>query len=82
MANEARGMGFEFQPECILIAMRHRLPIAEVPVVFTNRTKGKSKLGLPQTVSYVLFFLTSLVAFRLGLGRFSKVGADDVPSAQ
>ena len=76
--NEARGKGFEFQPECILIAMRHHLPIVEVPVVFTERTQGKSKLGFTQTVNYILFLLGSLLAFRFGVGRFSKISDRNV----
>ena len=78
VVNEARGKGFEFQPECILIAMRHGLPIAEVPIVFTERTRGKSKLRFAQTVGYILFFLTSLVTFRLRVGRFARTVTKDI----
>ncbi len=78
VVKEARGKGFEFQPECILIAMRHHLPIAEVPIVFTERTQGKSKLGFAQTVSYILFSLGSMLTFRFRLGRFSRISDDNV----
>ena len=72
VVRESRGRDFEFQPECVLIAMAHRLPIVEVPITFTARTEGRSKLGLAQELRLLAFFLWALIAFRAGLGRFSR----------
>ena len=72
VVGESRGRHFEFQPECVLIAMKHRLPVVEVPITFAARAKGKSKLGLLQQGRLLAFFLWALVAFRPGLGRFSR----------
>ena len=71
VVQEARGRDFEFQPECVLIAMKHRLPIVEVPIAFTARSEGRSKLGPVQQLRLLSFFLWALIAFRPGLGRFS-----------
>ena len=67
-----RSEGFEFQPECTLIAMHHGLSIVETPIIFNDRTLGKSKLTLLQTLNYISFFLVTLVVFRLRIGRFSR----------
>ena len=72
VVRESRGRGFEFQPECVLIAMKHRLPVVEVPIAFTARTDGRSKLGPVQHIQLLAFFLWALIAFRPGLGRFSR----------
>ena len=70
---ESRAMDFEFQPEAILIAMRHGVRIVEVPIIFRARTEGRSKLGAAQTIRWLLFFIRALVTFRLRMGRFSRV---------
>ena len=72
VVKESRGRDFEFQPECILIAMRHGLRIVEVPIIFTGRAEGKSKLGLAQSMRWLLFFLGAFIGFRLRIGRFSR----------
>ena len=72
VVRESRGRDFEFQPECVLIAMKHRLAIVEVPITFTARTEGKSKLGPAQDLRLLAFFVWALIAFRPGLGRFSR----------
>ena len=73
VVKESRGRDFEFQPECILIAMRHGLRIVEVPIIFTRRAEGKSKLGLAQNLKWALFLISAVIAFRLRIGRFSRV---------
>ena len=70
---ESRGRDFEFQLECVLIAMRHGLHIVEVPIVFTGRVQGTSKLGPVQNIRWALFFVGALISFRLRIGRFSRV---------
>ena len=71
VVREGRGRDFEFQPECVLIAMKHRLPIVEVAISFAPRAGGRSKLGPAQQIRLLGFFLWALIAFRPGLGRFS-----------
>ena len=72
MVTETRGRDFEFQPEGILLAKRRGLHIAEVPITFTGRAAGESKLGLARSAKYVLLLLGILVAYKLRLGRFSR----------
>ena len=71
--NESRGRDLEFQPECILIAMRHGLRIVEVPIIFSARAEGRSKVGIQQHVRWLLFFLKAVITFRLRIGRYSRV---------
>ena len=73
VVSEARGRDFEFQPECILLAMRHGLRILEVPILFVGRSEGKSKLGLTQNIRWLLFAIGAIVSFRLRIGRFSRI---------
>ena len=73
VVSESRGRDFEFQPECILIAMSHGLRIVEVPITFTGRTEGKSKLGPVQILKWLLFVSTILIPFKLRMGRFSRI---------
>lgn len=73
VVSESKGRDFEFQPECVLIAMRHGLRIVEVPIVFTAREAGRSKVGVVQNIRWLLFFIGALVGFRLRIGRFSRV---------
>ena len=72
VVSESRGRDLEFQPECILIAMRHGLRIVEVPIIFTGRAAGKSKVGVVQHIRWLLFFIGALIGFRLRMGRFSR----------
>ncbi len=72
VVKESRARDFEFQPECILIAMRHGLRIVEAPFTFTARTEGKSKLGPVQNVRWLLFFLGAFFTYKLRIGRFSR----------
>ena len=73
VVRESRGRDLEFQPECILIAMRHGLRIVEVPIIFSARAEGRSKVGMQQHVRWLLFFLKAAITFRLRIGRFSRV---------
>ena len=76
VVNRSRARGFEFQPESTLVAMCNGLKISEVPVHFTERTLGESKLGARQALKGLLFFIMALLLYRLRLGRFSK-GKED-----
>ena len=73
VVEESRARDYEFQPECLLIAMGHGLPIVEVPIVFTGRAEGKSKLGMAQNVRWLLFFVGAVFSYRLRIGRYSRV---------
>ena len=75
MVAETRGRDFEFQPECILIAMKYGLRIVEVPIIFTGRAQGKSKLGMAQNIKWALFFIGAVISLRLRIGRFSRLGS-------
>ena len=72
LVDETRARDFEFQPEAVLIAMRHGLPIVEVPIIFSGRAEGRSKLGMVQYFRWALFFIEAVVSSRLRFGRFSK----------
>ena len=61
---ESRARDYEFQPEAALIALRHALRIVEVPIIFTGRAEGKSKLGMAQNLSWLVFLVRSLVVLR------------------
>ena len=69
---ESRARGFEFQPEALLIAMRHGLRVVEVPIVFRSRGSGRSKLGMGDNFRWLLFFAGAALRFRLRIGRFSR----------
>ena len=70
--DRARGAGYEFVPEAMLVALSAGLRVVEVPITFTDRRLGESKLGRAQAVSDILHSLASVVQFRLGVGRFSR----------
>ena len=71
---ESRARDYEVQPESVLIARRHRLRISTLPITFTGRTEGKSKLGMVHNLRWVVFFLGAVLSVRLGMGRFARVG--------
>ena len=71
--NESRSKDFEFQPESILIAMRHGLAIREIPVVFLARLHGTSKIRGRHYIRWGMFFLFALISIRFGIGRFAKI---------
>ena len=71
---ESRARDYEVQPESVLIVRRHRLRISTLPITFTGRTEGKSKLGMVHNLRWVVFFLGAVLSVRLGMGRFARVG--------
>ena len=73
VVREGRATDYEIQPESVLIIRRHRLRIATIPITFTGRVEGKSKLGTVQNLRWGLFLLRALVSVRLGIGRFARV---------
>lgn len=45
LVQDVRSDGYAFQVESLYVARKRGMRIAEVPIVFENRTVGKSKLG-------------------------------------
>ena len=70
--DRARGSGYEFVPEVMLLALASGLRVVEVPITFTDRERGKSKLGKAQAMGHILHSLGGIAQYRLGLGRFSR----------
>ena len=70
--DRARGSGYEFVPEVMLLALASGLRVVEVPITFTDRERGKSKLGKSQALGHILYSLGCIAQYRLGLGRFSR----------
>ena len=68
----AKGTGYEFVPEAILLALAAGLRVQEVPITFSGRQRGESKLGRRQVIDGIGFGLSSALRYRLGLGRFSR----------
>ncbi|MEM2123117.1 MAG: polyprenol monophosphomannose synthase [Candidatus Bathyarchaeia archaeon] len=60
--------GYAFQLEILFEALKHGLRVGAVPIVFRDRTKGASKLGLKEIIE---FFRISL---RLFLKRLASSG--------
>ena len=69
-----RSRGFSFQAEAALMVMSQGLSIKEVPITFTQRAAGRSKMDLSQAAHGLLFFLAAIFLYRLKLGRFSRGG--------
>lgn len=72
----AKGRDYEFVPEATLLVLAAGLRVQEVPIVFTDRTRGQSKLGLKQAMKAVVSFFSSSFQYRLGLGRFVRYTAE------
>ena len=45
--------GFAFQEEILFYAQKTDLKITEIPVTFTDRQRGKTKLGLGEMLDFV-----------------------------
>ena len=73
----ARGRDYEFMPEAPLLVLAAGLQIREVPIIFTERAHGRSKLGKREAVKAVTSFATSTFQYRLGLGRFQRQSVTD-----
>jgi glycosyltransferase involved in cell wall biosynthesis len=68
----ARGRDFEFQPEAALLVLAAGFKVREVPIVFSNRVRGSSKLGKKQAIKALVFFVTATLQYRLRVGRFAR----------
>lgn len=56
IAEQANSKGYEFEVEVILLARKHRLTVGEVPITFTNRKRGGSKLK-PSSIARFFYFV-------------------------
>ena len=65
------GDGFEehFHRELVLAAW---LRVSELPIIFTDRVRGHSKLGIDQVIRGFTSFCTATLQYRLHLGRFNR----------
>ena len=70
--SRAKGSGFEFMPESTLLLMAAGLRVQEVPITFTGRRLGESKLDKRQVLKGITFCVSNVLRYRLRLGRFSR----------
>ncbi len=70
--SRAKGNGYEFMPESTLLVLASGLKIREVPITFTNRQLGLSKLDNRQVMKGIAFCISRILLYRLRLGRFSR----------
>ena len=70
--SRAKGNGYEFMPESTLLVLASGLNIQEIPITFTNRRLGMSKLDKRQVIKGMIFCVSSIFRYRLRLGRFSR----------
>lgn len=75
--SRAKGNGYEFMPESTLLVLASALRIQEIPITFTERRLGKSKLDKSQVLKGIIFCVSSVLRYRLRLGRFSRRPAID-----
>jgi len=52
IANKTRSSGYEWLIEALLLLRGHQFKIAEVPISFINRKKGKSKLKIVDVIKW------------------------------
>ncbi len=63
---------YEFQVESMLLVISQLLKVVEVPITFSGRIEGESKLGLSQTLKWGVFFLSELAPFHLRKGKYAR----------
>lgn len=57
VAAKAMARGYEFEVESFLLAKKHGFSIAEVPITFVDRKKGRSKMGKSEILRFLSFVL-------------------------
>ena len=70
LVREANCGGYEFQVEAVWLAKKHGLDVEELPITFTERLRGKSKLQGSSEVKKLLIF-TVKQAWRRWLDKIS-----------
>ena len=78
--SRAKGNGYDFMPESTLLVMAAGFKIEEVPIIFTGRRSGESKLDKRQVLKGIFLCGANVLRYRLRLGRFSRRRAADVPA--
>jgi dolichol-phosphate mannosyltransferase len=73
---KARSRDYEFMPEAALLVLAAGLRVREIPIVFTDRVRGQSKLGRRQVVKAVMSCISTSLQYRLHLGRFVRRAAE------
>ena len=72
VAARSKSNGYEFMPEVTLLVMAAGMKVQEVPITFTGRKRGESKMGAKQMVNGLGSFLSNMLLYRLSLGRYSR----------
>ena len=72
VVDRARGRDFEFVPEAVLLVLAAGMKVGEVPICFTGRISGNSKLGTTQALRGIAALFSNSLQYRLGSGRFSR----------
>lgn len=72
VATRAQCRGYDFVPEATLLVLAAGLTAREIPIVFTNRVRGESKLGMRQTVQGVTSFVAGVLQYRLRISRYAR----------
>lgn len=72
VAARAKGRHFEFVPEALLLVLAAGMRVDEVPIVFTARVRGSSKVGAEQIARGIASVFSASLQYRLRLGRFSR----------
>ena len=78
--SRATGSGFEFMPESTLLVLAAGLQIQEVPITFSDRRLGESKLDKRQVLKGITFCFSNVLLYRLRLGRFSRRRGLEIPA--
>ena len=78
----AGGNGYEFMPEATLLVLAAGLKVQEVPITFTGRERGQSKMGRKQVLDGITGCLSNVVQYRLRMGRFSRRHAADTQAIE
>ena len=77
VVDRAKGRGYEFVPEAVLLVLAAGLRVGEVPILFTGRLRGSSKLGTKQALWAIASIFSASFQYRLRLGRFSRRPSQD-----
>ena len=77
VVDRAKGRDYEFVPEAVLLVLAAGLRVDEVPILFTGRLRGSSKLGTKQALRGLVSIFSTSFQYRLRLGRFARRPSDD-----
>ena len=72
VVDRAEGRDYEFVPEAVLLVLAAGLSVVEVPILFTGRLRGSSKLGTKQALRGIVSIFSASFQYRLRLGRFAR----------